>query len=492
MYKEAIQDAISTHELPSEWSSALLSEAEHVAQKKKTAKYRKDLRKLPFVTIDGEDAKDFDDAIYCVKNTSGYKLYVAIADVSFYVEANSKLDKEAKKRGTSIYFPETVIPMLPENLSNGICSLRPNEDRCSMICEMSIDLDGTRKKYKFYSGLINSKARLTYNQVEKHFKKSSTIKQSIVRESIKHLFDLTNLRLKLRNQRKALEINPTEAILELNKNKEVNNIVVKRNLFAHKLVEESMLLANESAAEFMHDRLDLGVYRIHEDPDPSKLETLKKHFKVPAQIAKKLSPLEVINSCLKEAHKKKDETGQILVLQTLARAEYSTNNLGHFGLQLKQYSHFTSPIRRYPDLLVHRLINASLAHKKSNMRQNELQDECENSSMLERRAEKASRQVEQVLICSYLKNKIGASMEGVITGVTDFGLFINLERYFISGLLHVSDLPDDRYQYLQDRGALKGRRRGGIYKLGQKIKVKITAIFPLERKINLVISNGKK
>ena len=492
MYKESIQEAISMHELPIHWHADVLKEAELVSNKKKPAKYRRDLRNIPFATIDGEDAKDFDDAVYCFKSTSGYKLYVAIADVSFYVEVNSKLDKEAKKRGTSIYFPETVIPMLPEILSNGICSLRPNEDRCAMICEMSIGLDGTRKKYRFYSGLINSQARLTYNQVEDYLNKSKDLNKEAVRDSINHLHELTNKRLKLRNSRQALEINPTEAILELNKDKEVKNIVIKKNLFSHKLVEESMLLANESAAEFMHDRLDLGVYRIHEDPDPSKLETLKKHFKVPSQIAKTSSPLEVINSCLQEAHAKKDDTGQILVLQTLARAEYSTKNLGHFGLQLKQYTHFTSPIRRYPDLLVHRLINASLAHKKPKMRQNELQDECQNSSMLERRAEKASRQVEQVLICSYLKNKIGTSMDGVITGVTDFGLFINLDRYFISGLLHVSDLPDDRYQYLQDRNALKGRRRGGIYKLGQKIKVKITAIFPLERKINLVISNGKK
>ena len=491
MHKEAIQDAISMYELPSKWRADILKEAELVASKKKTAKYRRDLRQLPFATIDGEDAKDFDDAIYCTKESNGYKLFVAIADVSFYVETTSKLDQEAKKRGTSIYFPETVIPMLPENLSNGICSLRPNEDRCAMVCEMSIALDGTRKKYKFYSGLINSQARLTYNQVEKYLRQSADLKQLAVRDSINHLNELTKKRLKLRTQRRALEINPAEAILELNKNKEVKNIIIKKPLFAHKLVEESMLLANESAAEFMHDRLDLGVYRIHEDPDPSKLETLKKHFKIPTQISKKLSPLEVINSCLREAHDKKDDTGQILVLQTLARAEYSTNNLGHFGLQLKQYSHFTSPIRRYPDLLVHRLINASLAHKKPNMRQNELQDECENSSMLERRAEKASRQVEQVLICSYLKNKIGSTMDGVITGMTDFGLFINLEPYFISGLLHVSDLPDDRYQFLQDRNALKGRRRGKVYKLGQKIKVKIAAIFPLERKINLVVPNGK-
>ncbi len=491
MYKEAIQDAISMHELPSKWSSEVLNEAKTVASKEKAAKHRKDLRKLNFATIDGEDAKDFDDAIYCLKNSNGFTLYVAIADVSFYVTPGSKIDREAKKRGTSIYFPETVIPMLPENLSNGICSLRPNEDRCSMICEMSIGLDGKRKKYKFYSGLINSKARLTYNQVEKNLNKSFNIKQAGVRASIEHLKDLANLRLKLRHQRKALEIKPIEATLELDKNKEVKNLHIKKPLFAHKLVEESMLLANESAAEFMQERLNLGVYRIHEDPDPSKLEALKKHFQISPKQVKKLSSLEVVNLCLDQANKKNDTTGQILVLQTLARAEYSTNNLGHFGLQLGQYSHFTSPIRRYPDLLVHRLINSSLAQKKIQTRQNELQDECENSSMLERRAEKASKQVEQVLICTYLKTKIGSTMDGVVTGVTDFGLFVNLEPYFISGLLHVSDLPDDRYHFLPDRNALKGKRRGGIYKLGQTIKVKIAAIFPLERKINLVISNGK-
>ena len=491
MYKEAIQDAISMHELPSKWSSDVLNEAKTVANKKKIVRYRKDLRKLNFATIDGEDAKDFDDAVYCVKNSNSFTLYVAIADVSFYVTPGSKIDIEARKRGTSIYFPETVIPMLPENLSNGICSLRPNEDRCSIICEMSIGLDGKRNKYKFYSGLINSKARLTYNQVEKHLNKSSDIKQTGVSDSIKHLKDLTILRLKLRNQRKALEINPIETTLELSESKEVKNIVIKKSLFSHKLVEESMLLANESAAEFMQERLNLGVYRIHEDPDPSKLEALKKHFKITPKLIKKLSPLEVVNLCLDQANKKNDSTGQILILQSLARAEYSTNNLGHFGLQLTQYSHFTSPIRRYPDLLVHRLINSSLAQKKIQTRQNELQDECENSSMLERRAEKASRQVEQVLICCYLCKKIGSTMDGVVTGVTDFGLFVNLEPYFISGLLHVTDLPDDRYYYLPDRNALKGKRRGGIYKLGQKIKIKIAAIFPLERKINLVISNGK-
>ena len=491
MYKEAIQDAISMHELPSKWLPEILKEAESISGKKKVTKYRKDLTKLPFVTIDGADAKDFDDAIYCQKNSKGFSLYVAIADVSFYVEVGSKLDKEALKRGTSIYFPGTVVPMLPERLSNDVCSLRPNEDRCAMVCEMSLDATGKRLKYKFYSALINSKARLTYKQVEAHITNAQPLKGAQVIESIDALEKLTASRLKLRQARRAMEINPKEAILELTSNQEVKNIIIKKPMRAHKLVEESMLLANECAAEFMQKRFDFGVFRIHEDPDPSKLEVLKKYFQIPAQIVKKSSPLETINYCLKKATEKKDDSGQILVLQTLARAEYSTDNLGHFGLQLKQYAHFTSPIRRYPDLLTHRMINKSLAHKKSAFNKSQLQDMCEESSVLERRAEKASRQVEQVLICSYLKNKISSVVDGVITGVTDFGLFVNLEAYFISGLLHVSDLPGDHYFLIKGTNTLKGKRTGKSFKLGQKIKVKIVAISPLDRKITLVIANGK-
>ena len=491
IYKEAIQDAISMHELPAEWSSELLKEADQIAEKTKKTKYRKDLTNLPFATIDGADAKDFDDAIYCQKNSNGFSLYVAIADVSFYVEVGSKLDKEALKRGTSIYFPGTVVPMLPERLSNDVCSLRPNEDRCAMVCEMSLDAAGKRIKYKFYSALINSKARLTYKQVEGHITNTSPIKGPQVIESINALDDLTSVRLKLRQERRALEINPKEAILELTDSQEVKNIIIKKPMRAHKLVEESMLLANECAAEFMQERFGFGVFRIHEDPDPSKLEALKKYFQIPAQIAKKSSPLETINYSLKKAKENQDDSGQILVLQTLARAEYSTDNLGHFGLQLEQYAHFTSPIRRYPDLLTHRMINKALAHKKNAFNKSQLQDMCEDSSVLERRAEKASRQVEQVLICSYLKDKIGSDVDGVVTGVTDFGLFVNLEAYFISGLLHVSDLPGDRYFLIQGTNTLKGKRTGKIFKLGQKIKVKIVAISPLDRKINLAISNGK-
>ena len=491
IYKEAIQDAISMHELPAEWSSELLKEADLIAEKTKKTKYRKDLTNLPFATIDGADAKDFDDAIYCQKNSNGFNLYVAIADVSFYVEVGSKLDKEALKRGTSIYFPGTVVPMLPERLSNDVCSLRPNEDRCAMVCEMSLDAAGKRIKYKFYSALINSKARLTYKQVEGHITNASPLKGPQVIESINALDDLTSVRLKLRQERRALEINPKEAILELTDSQEVKNIIIKKPMRAHKLVEESMLLANECAAEFMQERFGFGVFRIHEDPDPSKLEALKKYFQIPAQIAKKSSPLETINYSLKKAKENQDDSGQILVLQTLARAEYSTDNLGHFGLQLEQYAHFTSPIRRYPDLLTHRMINKALAHKKNAFNKSQLQDMCEDSSVLERRAEKASRQVEQVLICSYLKDKIGSDVDGVVTGVTDFGLFVNLEAYFISGLLHVSDLPGDRYFLIQGTNTLKGKRTGKIFKLGQKIKVKIVAISPLDRKINLAIANGK-
>jgi len=236
IYKEAIQDAISMHELPAEWSSELLKEADQIAEKTKKTKYRKDLTNLPFATIDGADAKDFDDAIYCQKNSNGFSLYVAIADVSFYVEVGSKLDKEALKRGTSIYFPGTVVPMLPERLSNDVCSLRPNEDRCAMVCEMSLDAAGKRIKYKFYSALINSKARLTYKQVEGHITNTSPIKGPQVIESINALDDLTSVRLKLRQERRALEINPKEAILELTDNQEVKNIIIKKPMRAHKLV----------------------------------------------------------------------------------------------------------------------------------------------------------------------------------------------------------------------------------------------------------------
>ena len=322
-----------------------------------------------------------------------------------------------------------------------------------------------------------------YKQVEGHIKNSELLKDPEVISSIHSLDRLTSARLKLRQQRHALEINPKEAILELSQNQEVKNIIVKKPMRAHKLVEESMLLANECSAEFMQERFGFGVFRIHEDPDPSKLEVLKKYFQIPAQVAKESSPLETINYCLKKAAEKKDDSGQILVLQTLARAEYSTNNLGHFGLQLKQYSHFTSPIRRYPDLLTHRMINKSLAHAKGGYNQSQLQDMCEDSSVLERRAEKAARQVEQVLICSFLKDKIGSDVDGVVTGVTDFGLFVNLEAYFISGLLHVSDLPGDRYHLIQGANILKGKRTGKSLSLGRELRSRLWLSLPWIEKL---------
>ena len=491
MYKEAIKDAIFIHELPSKWSPEVLKEANLVSNKIENTKDRKDLTNLAFVTIDGEDAKDFDDAIFCKENKKGFTLFVAIADVSFYVKTGSKLDNEAKKRGTSIYFPSSVIPMLPEKLSNNICSLKPNEDRYAMVCEMSIDPRGKKNKYKFYRAIINSKSRFTYEEIEAHIKKSKILKPSPAINSIEILTKLTKRRLKIRKKRKALELNPKEAILELNQKKEISKIIIKKTLMAHKLVEESMLLANESAAKYILERNDFGVFRIHENPDPSKLDLLKRHFKVPFKTANKLTPLGVINFCLNKAHETQDDSGQVLVLQTLARAEYSEKNIGHFGLQLNQYTHFTSPIRRYPDLLVHRIINNSLVSKKIKMNQGFLKDKCEESSMLERRAEKASRQVEQVLICLHLKKKIGSTLSGVIVGVTDFGLFVSLESYFISGLLHVSDLSKDRYEYLKNTNAIKGKKTGKIYRLGQKIKVKIAAIIPLERKITLLVAHGK-
>ena len=490
MYKEAIQDAISMHELPSKWNSDVLNEAKTAANKKKIARYRKDLRKLNFATIDGEDAKDFDDAVYCVKNSNSFTLYVAIADVSFYVTPGSKIDIEAKKRGTSIYFPETVIPMLPENLSNGICSLRPNEDRCSMICEMSIGLDGKRNKYKFYSGLINSKARLTYNQVEKHLNKSSSIKQAGVRDSIKHLKDLTNLRLKLRNQRKALEISPMETTLELSESKEVKNIVLKKSLFAHKLVEQSMLLANESAAEFMQERLNLGVYRIHEDPEESKINELKNYIK---QFGYTINTNEgnlsnSLNGLMKEIKGKPEERSiEKFAIRSMSKAIYSTKKEKHFGLSFKHYTHFTSPIRRFPDVMVHRLLSDYMNESKP--KEKTYYDiMCKHSSKMEINASKAERESIKYKQAEFMSMFIGKKFEAVISGVTEWGVYAEIVETLCEGLIKISSMKDDHYVFDSEKMRITGRNNKKIFRLGQSIRVKVIDTDIEKRTIDLELS----
>tara|TARA_E500000075_G_scaffold18527_1_gene15248 strand:- start:4010 stop:5281 length:1272 start_codon:yes stop_codon:yes gene_type:complete len=422
---------------------------------------------------------------------------VAIADVAEIVKLKTAINDEAFKRGTSIYFPTKVIPMLPEKISNNLCSLVPNEIRNVLVCEINFDFDGELKSYNFLEARIKSHQRTTYNEVEKYLKNNSPSMSRNVKDSIDNLRDLTKKLLLLRNKRQALEINGQEPILKINDAGKVESIGLPSQLFAHQMIEEAMLSANVCAANFMNKHYKFGVYRIHEEPENLKLESLKNFFSVKgySQSFKK-DALGVVEQCLSHAKKQQlNKIFQTVVLQSLKRAEYSTKEVGHFGLQLDRYSHFTSPIRRYPDLMTHRLIKNILNKEDLKINKDQIEEECSEMSDLERNAEKSSRQVTQQMICHYLKKHVGDQFNAVVTGMADFGLFAEIDNFFVSGLIHVTDLPGDRYFHDKDANILRGRKTGRVYKLGQNIMVTIANVSPEERKISLVpekIVKGKK
>ena len=451
---------------------------------------RKNLCDLAFVTIDGKDAKDFDDAVFCIKHNDGYDLYVAIADVSLYVKPGSEIDKEALNRGTSIYFPNFVIPMLPEILSNNLCSLKPNEDRPSLVVKITLDNKCRIKKYRFFSAIIHSHARLIYEEVE-----NDSFQQPLsdaVTDSLSNLKSLAKKRIAIKDQRGAIRIHSKEHLIKLNDDGISEAISFRKTIFANQMIEECMLLANECAADLLNNKFGYAPFRVHEEPDQLKLETLKKIVGDQSQTQKSQDPASQINSISKKISAK-DQLKQSLVLQTMKRAEYSTDNVGHFGLQLDQYCHFTSPIRRYPDLLTHRMIKQCIENDDSylsNIKND--QEICELSSKLEHRAENASRKVNQILIFDYLKRHVGESFEGVISGVTEFGLFITLEKFLVSGLLHVADLKRDRYQLSKDQTYLYGIKSGRRYRFGDSINIKIVAVSPFEGKMTLLQNEHKR
>ena len=483
--EQAITQVIEENNLSSLWNEGVCRELDKLNLN--LSDKRKDLTKVPFVTIDGSDAKDFDDAIHCIESQSSYILSVAIADVAGLVKTKSALDKEAMHRGTSIYFPSKVIPMLPEKISNDLCSLVPNKDRNTVVCEMTISFSGNIESYKFLEARINSHKRMTYDEVNLIVKNSSGIDKKIG-YSLVALSKLTRILLRKRQERKALEIEAQEPSLKINKLGDVDKIDLPKRLFSHQMVEESMLAANVCAANFMHKHYKSGIYRIHEEPEDIKLDSLKNFFSIKG-FSKKFgnNSLDVLEQCLQFARSKDlNKSLQTIVLQSLKRAEYSTLEKGHFGLQLDRYSHFTSPIRRYPDLMVHRLIKDVIHGNKSEFNKDETEEICNELSEAERIAERSSRQVTQQMICYFLKQFIGNEYHSVVTGVTDFGLFCEIDDFFVSGLLHVSDLPGDRYYFDREVNVLRGKKNGRQYKLGQKILVTIANVSPEERKITLV------
>jgi ribonuclease R len=481
----SIEQVVEENTLPYEWSKEVLAELKHLEVKNNK---RDDLRKTPFVTIDGKDAKDFDDAVFCKANKDGFVLQVAIADVAEIVEPNSFIDKEALLRGTSIYFPKRVIPMLPEEISNNLCSLIPNQDRNVLVCKMNFTQEGEINSYDFSEAVINSHKRFTYNEVEFLKQNKDTNLSADILYSINALEKLTKKLLQNRSKRYALEIESSEPTLSFGNGGNISEIFIPKRLFAHQMIEEAMISANICAAKFIKKYLGFGVYRIHEEPEYLKLENLKKFFSLKGLSTKSFSsPLEMINSFIKHVNKdEKNKIMNVLILQSLKRACYSTKDVGHFGLQLKEYSHFTSPIRRYPDLISHRLIKNILNKKQFDSNQDDLEMTLSDLSDLEQRAERSSRQVIQRLICHHLEGSIGEEFSSIVVGITEFGLFCEIENHFISGLVHVSDLSRDRYIFDKEANILKGKRTGRTFRIGQKINVQLANVIPEERKIILI------
>ena len=485
--KSTISQVIEENLISTEWSDAVNEEVKNL-NLSINDHLRKDLTNVPFVTIDGADAKDFDDAVFCNLNDSGFLLNVAIADVAALVSENSYLDQEARKRGTSIYFPSKVIPMLPEKISNNLCSLVPDEIRNVLVCEINFSLDGSVKSYRFFQAKIMSHKRMTYAEVEEYIKNNNSNVPKKIKTSLDALNLLTKNLLIKRSQRKALEIEGNEPILSIDDDGKVSSIDLPHRLYAHQMIEESMLAANVCAANFMHKHYKFGVYRVHEKPEELKLESLKSFFSLKGFSSKNNdTPLTLINKCLQFSSKNKlNKVLQTVVLQSLKRAEYSIKEIGHFGLQLDRYSHFTSPIRRYPDLMAHRLIKNIINKGNLDINKDKIEEICGEMSELERNAEKSSRQVVQQMICHHLKKYIGHEFNSTVTGITDFGLFAEIDNFYVSGLIHVTDLPGDRYFYDRDANLLKGKRTGRVYRLGQDIKIKIMNVLPSERKITLI------
>ncbi len=488
-----IDIAIRSHELPHEWPKKVLTEAAKFKKivPQKMLKNREDMRDIPFVTIDGEDAQDFDDAVYCEPRGKGWLLRVAIADVSSYVKKGSALDAEAQTRSTSVYFPNRVIPMLPEVLSNQLCSLKPNVNRLCIVCEMAIDYYGRTRRTRYFEAVIRSAARLTYTEVAEVLKgNESDFKPEAILPQIQNLYSLYQLLQNRRKKRGAIEFDSVEARLIFDEQEKIKEIQTVVRNDAHRLIEEMMLAANVATAEWLKERKIPNLYRIHEGPTEEKLTALRSFLQ---GIGLKLwggdKPEAHHYAKLLEKSQQRPDLSliQMVLLRSLQLAVYSVENKGHFGLAYPAYAHFTSPIRRYPDLLVHRAIRHFLqnqADKPFNYTTPEMEKLADSCSAAERRADEATREVISRLKCEYMKNKIGEEYDGLITGVTTFGLFVELENLFVSGLIHISSLNDDHYNYDKTGQRLTGEHSGKVYRLSDKVRITVVRVNVEDQKID--------
>ena len=506
-----VEIAIRKHDIPHSFPSAVEKQlkkwAEDVPEEAKRG--RVDLSDLPLVTIDGEDARDFDDAVFCQKQGKGWKLWVAIADVSYYVRPKSALDMEAYNRGNSVYFPNRVVPMLPEKLSNGLCSLNPQVDRLCMVCEMTISAKGKMTDYQFYEAVMNSHARLTYNKVAKILEKDTALCDRYA-SLVPHLQDLHEMYqalVKARQQRGAIEFETIESKFIFNALGRIERIepVVRND--AHKIIEECMILANIASANFMAKHQEPALYRIHAVPGEEKLTAFRSFL---AECGLSLSggnkPTPTDYAQLLEQIKPRPdhELIQTMLLRSMSQAVYSADNIGHFGLALEEYAHFTSPIRRYPDLTLHRGIKYLLAKQKGSKRKttdtggyhyqlDEMDVFGAHCSSTERRADDATREVADWLKCEYMQDHVGEEFDGVISSVTGFGFFVRLNDLFIDGLVHISGLANDYYLFDMPKQRLIGENSGMIFRLGDAVKVRVEAVSLEQKQIDFsLISSERK
>ena len=511
---EQTQSAILSHGIPHEFSPRVVAEAAKMPSSitVDARRGRKDLRELPLVTIDGADAKDFDDAVYCEPRGNGWRLIVVIADVGHYVRAGTGLDKEARERGTSVYFPDRVVPMLPEALSNGLCSLQPQQDRLCLCCEMIVSRQGEVKQSRFYEAVMRSARRFTYDEAARLLSgrpgssgrpalsgrpgqsgaDDTPVADSATFRSLKALADVHAAFLARRRERGALEFNLNEVALELDDRGRISGVAPRQRLVTHRIIEECMIAANVEAAKWLRKARIPTLYRVHHGPTPERVDELilfLRSLGITSVAPGRLQPADMNRVLKATASGPEAELVETMLLRSMARAEYRPKNRGHFGLALPAYAHFTSPIRRYPDLLVHRAIKHLLRRGKVKgfgydmVAMERLGRHC---SQAEKRADEAVWDVEERLKCAWLKDRVGDEFTVSVAGIAPFGLFVRVPELAIDGLVHVTALPRDYYHVVAGGSALTGENSGVTYRLTDRLEVRLASVSVRERKIDLV------
>ena len=487
--------AVLAHGIPDRWPQDVLDEAAVFPDKVPAAANtgREDLRELPLVTIDGADARDFDDAVYCERSGDGFRLVVAIADVAHYVTTGSALDAQARLRGTSVYFPDRVVPMLPEALSNGLCSLNPKVDRLCMVCDMRVAKDGKVVRSKFYNGIMRSHARLTYSQAWQLLStKPETTADKRLRATLEPLNDVYRAFAKARRGRGAIDFEFPETKIRLGKDGQVESMQPMVRLDSHRIIEECMIAANVEAAKKLAKARIPALFRIHEGPNEEKIEELwpfLRTFDVNLPPPDNVKPKDFSRILTALAERPEAELVKLMVLRAMNQAKYQPQNVGHFGLALTQYAHFTSPIRRYPDLLVHRALKWLIehgSHRGYAYSMAQMTQLGEQTSRCERRADEAVWDVEEQLKCAFMRERVGEEFDVQISSVAPFGVFVRIPEFGVDGLVHVSALPRDYYHREASGAALVGERSGQRYALMDSLRVRLAGVSLEERKIDFV------